>query len=102
MTAYDQDIYTEPSELASTSIPLSQKYKDMNSRPEGAEVTSYLKQAPKVRIYFRHNSRVVELAWNYFRMHTKLFEQPCVLFVRCFKTSTSTYLYFDYRMLVIY
>ena len=51
MRAYDQDIYTKPSELASTMIPLSQKYKEICVRREGLELMGHLKQVPKVHEY---------------------------------------------------
>ncbi|XP_065219572.1 synaptotagmin-1-like [Planococcus citri] len=45
--AYDQDIYTKPSELASAVISLSPKCKEICVRREGLELMSHLKQVPK-------------------------------------------------------
>lgn len=51
LTAYDQDIYTKPSELASVVIPLSQKCKEICTQQEGVELTNGLKQVPKVSVH---------------------------------------------------
>ncbi len=48
IVAYDQDIYTKPSELASAAIPLSGKYKELCVRKQGVEMSALLKHVPKV------------------------------------------------------
>lgn len=66
VAAYDQDIYTKPSELASAVIPLSQKYKEICGRREGVELMSHLKQVPKVRRRFIENSKKIIVNFNFF------------------------------------